>query len=315
MNVDVKKRTPAGAKKGYEYYLNLDPKMYKKELCAWYLDKTGRPLNIDSPETFSEKIQWLKLYDTTPLKTRLSDKYLAREWVAEQIGEEYLVPLIGVWERPNDIPFDQLPDRFVLKATHGSGWNIIVQNKSKFNVAAAKKTLAGWLKTDFSFKNGFELCYKDIKPRIICEEYIENTHNDLYDYKVFCFHNKPHFIWMDTQRKADHRRDIFDPAWNLLPFRIIYPNADAPPPRPEALDEMLMIATTLCKGFCHTRVDLYEVRGQVFFGEMTFYSGSGRAPIIPYEYDKIIGDLLTLPRWRRLTVSTLNIVNSLMKRA
>ncbi|MCD8127632.1 MAG: hypothetical protein LUD82_09395 [Clostridiales bacterium] len=159
-------------------------------------------MNLEHPRTHTEKIQWLKLYDSTPLKGELSDKYLVRDYVREKIGKEYLVPLLGAWDRAEDIPFDELPERFALKATHGSSWNIIVHDKSKLDVVNAKRKLNKWLRTDFAFYDGLEMHYRYTKPRIVAEAYMENTGGDIDDYKAFCFDGKARYILFLTGRQT-----------------------------------------------------------------------------------------------------------------
>ena len=174
------KATNKNLRKDYDYYRSLDPSQYEEELKDWYKRRTKKELDLENPKTFNEKIQWLKLYDSTPIKTKLADKYLVREWVKEKIGEEYLVPLLGVWDKFDDIDFDKLPDKFVLKCNHGCGWNLIVTDKSKIDKVEAKKKFDKWMNTNFAFCNGLELHYKNIQPKIIAEEYLENNGGDLY---------------------------------------------------------------------------------------------------------------------------------------
>ena len=281
-------------KKDYHYYKNLDPQKYPQELCEWYKKVTGKKLNLQNPQTFNEKIQWLKLYDSTPIKTMLADKYLVREWVNEKIGEEYLIPLLGVWDKFDDIDFDKLPEKFVLKANHGCGWNIIVKDKNNFNINDAKKKFDVWMNTNYAFKNGLELHYKNIAPKIIAEKYIENDEG-LLDYKFLCFNGKVKYVWVDTDRFTAHKRDIFDLDWNHLPFTIKFPNAKKTPGKPKRLKEMIELATELSKGFAHVRVDFYEVDSKIYFGEVTFTSGSGIEKFCPEEYDLKLGQMIELP--------------------
>jgi lipopolysaccharide biosynthesis glycosyltransferase len=205
-------------KKDYNYYKNLDPKRYAKELKEWYKKRTGKKLNLKHPKSFNEKIQWMKLFDSTPLKTKLADKYLVRDWVKEKIGEKYLIPLLGVWDDFDDIDFDKLPDKFVLKANHGCGWNIIVEDKNDFDIVESKKKFDSWLNTNFAFKAGFEMHYQNIKPKIIAEQFIQNEDNDLYDYKVWCFNGKPEYIMFLAERQKGLKMAFYDTSWNRLPF-------------------------------------------------------------------------------------------------
>lgn len=284
-------------KKDYTYYKNINPGFYPQELKAWYKKQTGKELNLDNPQTYNEKIQWLKLYDSTPLKTRLADKYLVREWVKEKIGEEYLIPLLGVWDRFEDINFDKLPNKFVLKANHGCGWNIIVKDKNKFDRKEAKNKFDKWMNTNFAFVNGFELHYKNIKPKIIAEKYIENNENDLYDYKVFCFNGKAYYIMYLAERQKGLKMVFYDTRWNKMPFVYSYPQYDQEIERPKKLDKLIELSEKLSKDFSHARIDFYILNsGDIKFGEITFTSASGVCKWNPERYDVILGKILNLPK-------------------
>ena len=283
-------------KKGYKFYKGLHPDNYADELKDWYKLRIGEILNLENPKTFNEKIQWIKLYDSTPLKTRLADKYLVRDWVKKQVGEKYLIPLLGVWDKFDDINFDKLPNKFVLKANHGCGWNIIVKDKSIFNKADAKRKLDKWLNTNYAFKSGFELYYKDIPPKIIAEDFLENEGKDLDDYKIWCFNGKPKFIFFLAERQIKLKLAVYDPNWNLLPFGCSFPQYKKLVPKPDNLDEMLNVAKVLCKDFAYVRVDLYRLDdGSLKFGEMTFTTASGMCTWDPPEYDLVLGEMITLP--------------------
>lgn len=285
----------------YAFYKGLHSDNYADELKNWYEVWSGKPLDLENPQTFNEKIQWLKLYDSTPVKTRLADKYLVRDWVRERVGEKYLIPLLGTWDKFDDIDFDRLPDKFVLKANHGCGWNIIVKDKSSFDKAAARKEFSKWLNTNFAFINGFELHYKDISPKIIAEEFIENEGMDLYDYKIWCFNGRPKFIAFMAERQAELKMAFYDLTWNLLPFTRIYPQYNKLVKKPDNLDEMIHIAKILCKDFIHVRVDLYRLDdGSLKFGEMTFTTASGRCSWNPPEYDLLIGQMIALPEIEKI---------------
>jgi hypothetical protein len=282
----------------YKYCQSLPPEKYESALKRWYFISTGKKLDLDSPRTFNEKIQWLKLHDSTPLKTRLADKYLARDWIKEKAGEEYLIPLLGVWDKFDDIDFDTLPDRFALKANHGSGWNIVVRDKSKLNIPQARENFGQWLKTNYAFKSGFELHYKDIKPKIIAEEYIENPDgNDLYDYKFYCFNGEPVYIWLAVGRGTPHLQwDIYDLEWNLQPLKNgFYPNIHKKPGKPQKLAEMIDLVKKLCADFVFVRVDLYYVDSKIYVGELTFTPASGIKAWSPDSYDLTYGEMLRLP--------------------
>lgn len=279
----------------YMYYKSLHPDQYAENLKEWFYEKTGEPLNLDAPVTYNEKIQWLKLHDSTPEKTRLADKYLVRDYVREKIGEQYLIPLLGVYDRFDDIDFEQLPNRFAMKCNHGSGWNIIVSDKTSFDREGARKKFNEWMSKNYAYQYGLEIHYKNIDPKILIEQYMENDKNELMDYRFFCFSGEVRSIWVDVDSgKPTHRRNIYDLNWNLLPLKVNYPNDPALDRKPENLSEMLDLVQKLSEGFKHVRVDLYEIQGKIYFGEMTFTSQSGVGSWDPKEYNKIMGDYLSL---------------------
>ncbi|MBQ3090652.1 MAG: glycosyltransferase [Oscillospiraceae bacterium] len=279
----------------HDYLSRLKPEEYARELALIYRRRTGKILNLENPRTFNEKIQWLKLYDSTPLKTRLADKYLVRDWVAETIGQEYLIPLLGVWDSFSDINFDALPDQFVLKANHGSGWNMIVTDKSQLDMADAKSKFDQWMGTNFAFSSSLELHYINIPPKIIAETYIEEL-GQLYDYKFMCFDGTVAFLWVDIGRHAVHERAMFTPDWERMDDLIgIRPPYQGEVPRPDNLGEMLALASKLSRGFAHVRVDFYNVNGKIYFGEMTFTSGTGFSRFSSQQFALRVGDMITLP--------------------
>lgn len=269
--------------------------LYPFWLKMFYQIEMKKKLNLEKPQTLNEKIQWLKLYDSTPEKTLLADKYLVREWVKKTIGEQYLIPLLGVWEHFDDINFDNLPNKFVLKCNHGSSCNILVEDKNELNLDNAKKQITRWMNTNYSFFN-CELHYSEIPRRIIAEQFIESKEG-LKDYRFYCFNGKPNSIWVDVfSGTPNHKRCIYDVNWELLPVRCKWPyDPKFDTPKPENLDLMLNLAEKLSKGFCFVRVDLYDVDGRVLFGEMTFTPMQGTAAFDPESYDKTFGDLLILP--------------------
>jgi hypothetical protein len=266
---------------------------YPNILCEWYRKNVGKKLDLDNPLTFNEKIQWLKLYDTSPLKSCLSDKYMSRQWIAERIGEKYLVPLLGVWNNFDEIDFNILPRQFVLKATHGCGWNIVVKDKSKLNKLKAKRKFDLWLNMNFTYINGLELQYRDIEPKIIAEQYIEDNTGELPDYKFLCFNGEPKYLWVWIDSR-DGTKNIYDLDWKLQPFTIEYPNGKRFE-KPNNFDEMIHIAEILSDGFPHVRVDLHNANSKIYFGEMTFTSYSGIVKIQPEEWDRRLGDMIKLP--------------------
>ena len=263
----------------YDIQKSAKPEEYREILENYYFYCTGEKLNLDHPRTFSDKIQWLKLYDTTPEKTRLADKYLVRDWVKERIGEEYLIPLLGVWDRFSDIDFDTLPDKFVLKCNHGCKWNLVVKDKSTFDAAAAKKKFDQWMEINYAFRHGFELQYDKIPRKIIAEQYIEQLDHDLEDYKFHSFDGEPKLIQVIGNRNMDERtaKECFlSTDWKLQDIQFhTYSQFDTVPPKPVNYEKMLEIARELAQGFAYVRVDLYDLDGEIKFGEMTFTPGSG----------------------------------------
>lgn len=278
----------------YEFIRGLSPDKYREALCEWYYAATQERLDLDNPKTFNQKIQWLKLYDSTPLKTKLADKYEVRSWVKETIGEEYLIPLLGVWDRFEDIDFNTLPNQFVLKANHGCGWNIIVQDKQKFDIEDARKKFRLWMGKNYAYQ-GFELHYKDIVPKIIAEQYMEEFKGQLNDYKFICTDGRIRYIWVDTDRYGDHRRTVFNTDWEKQNFRINYPLAEDHILKPDNFDKMKELATILCDGFALARIDFYNVQGKIYFGEITFTPENGKMKFDPSRYDEILGDMINLP--------------------
>ena len=258
-----------------------------------YLASIGRPLRWDEPEAYTEKMQWEKLYHRDERKVRLADKYLVRDWVRERIGEEYLIPLLGVWDRVEDIDFNALPQQFVLKTNCGSGDVVIVKDKnalSKKQIEAIRRKLHYYLHYDLS-ATSCEMHYAEIPPKIVAEAYINSEKGDLPDYKFICFDGKPYFCWVDMDRFTAHRRNIYDLDWNLQSWTQTYPAYEGLIEKPENLAEMTALATKLSEGFAHVRVDLYSVRGRIYFGEMTFTSETGYGKITPDEMDFALGKL------------------------
>lgn len=284
----------------YQKTKSLDASKYEKELFKLSVLVTGKKMNISEPETFNEKLQWLKIHDTTPLKTRLSDKYLVRDWVRGKIGEQYLIPILGVWDRFAEIELDELPKSFVLKTNHGSGWIVVVKDKDQMDWTEVKKKFDLWMSLNFALIEGFELQYLKIQPKIIAEEYIENEGGWLYDYKIHCFNGKPEYIQIMGERSqiTHHAKHAFyNTKWELQPFGYdIHLPWETEKEKPANLDEMLKIAAVLCQGFAYVRVDLYRLdNGEIKFGEMTFTPDSGYMEWSPPETSKMLGDKITLP--------------------
>jgi len=261
-----------------------------------YFAKFGKLPDLRNPQSFNEKIQWLKLFVPGEQYAKYGDKFLVRDYVSQVIGNPYLNQIIGVYDNEEVIPFEHLPEQFVLKATHGSGWNIICKDKSSLNIAKTKKILKEWLQTNY-YSSGREPIYRTIKPRIVCEGFLEDARfQSLPDYKFFCFSGKALFIQLDAFRFTNHQRNMYSPTWNLCPLTFVYPNTTIKFNRPHQLEEMISIAEKLAQGFPFIRVDLYSVNNRIYFGEMTFYPESGFGRFVPFEWDRKLGEYLQLPQ-------------------
>lgn len=281
-----------------EYFVrkHTNPKNYPRVLEKKYYKFTGQKMDFEHPITYSQKIQWLKTNDANPLRSTLADKIAVRDWIKASIGEEYLVPALGVYDSFDDINFDALPEKFVIKTNHSSGWNIVVKDKKSFDIAAARKKINKWLSLDYAFWTEYEPHYSKIKPRILIEQYLEDSSGGLTDYKFLCFGGQAKFVWVDFDRFTNHKRNVYDLDWNLQPWsQFTYGNYEGEALPPQNFDEMKRIAQTLCKGFIHVRVDLYNVDGKIYFGEMTFTNGSGFEQLHPDKYEYEIGKLIELP--------------------
>ena len=280
----------------YHRNCHLSPPQYRAALKHWYWLFKGRPCHLEAPRTMTEKIHWLKLYDSTPLKGRLADKFLVREWVADTVREEYLVPVLGVWDSPDEIDFASLPTSFVLKATHGSGWNILVPNKSALDEEWARGRLREWLGLRQAMKGGFELHYEYCEPRIVCERFRRDGTGGLRDYKFMVFDGVVQFAFTVDRRAGLAMRGTYLPDWTRAPFEYTCEAVRAPDvPPPSGLETMLRLASRLGKGFACARVDFYQVRGRVYFGEITFTDADGLSEFAPARYNRIFGDRIVLP--------------------
>ena len=278
----------------YRYYSLLPESQYPEELKKLYYVRTGRRLNLDKPQTYNEKIQWFKLYGVSPQIRNLVDKYKVREYVRDKIGEKYLIPLLGVWNYPEDIDFSTLPEKFVIKANHGCQYNYIVRDKSSLNRDAFIKTADRWLTEDFAFRT-LEMQYHNMQKYLIAEELLENdVGEDIPDYKFFCFDGKPTFFWIDFNRYGNHKRNIYDMNWNLVDWIYDYDNIDTAVIKPEKWEEMVQVVRKLSEGFSHVRVDLYYAKRKVYFGELTFTTGSGFGKFIPDNADYMLGNMWKL---------------------
>ena len=251
----------------------------------------GKWPNLRNPQTYSEKLQWLKLYDRKPEYTRMVDKYAVKEYVAGIIGDDYVIPTLGVWDKPEDIEWDTLPNQFVLKCTHDSGGVVICTDKRVFDRKAAIKKLNKSLKTNYYWRNR-EWPYKNVQKRIIAEKYVcpSPGSKDLPDYKFFCFDGEVKALFVATERQNPNEEvkfDFFDADFNHLPFRQGHENARFTPQKPKNFDVMKKAAAQLSKGMPHARVDLYEVGDKVLFGEVTLFHFSGVMPFRPDSWDKV----------------------------
>ena len=255
-----------------------------------------KKLNLENPQTFNEKLQWLKLYDRNPEYTKMVDKYEVRKYIAEKIGEEYLIPLLGVWDNPDDIDFDKLPNQFVLKCTHNSGLGMcICKDKSKLDITKVKKELKKGLKQKYHL-HGREWPYKNVKPRIIAEKFmVDESGIELKDYKIFCFNGTPEYVEVDFNRFVEHRLNPYDFNWEPLNFCDSSKNDySADIKKPEKLNEMRKIAEILSAGFPYLRVDFYSIYSQIYIGELTLFPGSGYIQFEPASTDLKYGNLLRL---------------------
>lgn len=273
----------------------LNDKLYLKML--YYL-RMGKRLNLNKPQLFTEKIQWLKLYNRKPGYSLMVDKYEVKNIVSQMIGKAHIIPTLGVWEKPDDIEWGKLPYQFVLKTTHGGGncGVIICKDKNKIDKEKVCKQL------NMSFKQNLykalrEWPYKNVKKRIIAEQYmVDESGYELKDYKVFCFNGEPKMIDVDYNRSLNHQRNLYTPEWERINATLGYPSDETKEiSKPKALNEILNFARLLSKGIPHVRVDFYIINDTVYFGELTFFHGSGFEKTHPKSFDKKMGDWLVLP--------------------
>ena len=269
-------------------------------LKRMYQIRMGRELNLKDPVLYTEKLQWLKLYDHRPEYATMVDKYAVKEHVAQKIGSEYVVPLLGVWDRVEDIDFDGLPERFVLKTTHDSGGIVICKDKKHLDLSRTKKKLRYFHRRNY-YDHNREWPYKNVPHRIIAEPYMEDsTTQELRDYKFFTFGGVPKVLYIaqGRGRGGETVADFFDMDFNHLPFTIDHDTAPTPPEKPSKFELMKELATKLSEGTPQLRVDFYEVDGKVYFGEMTFFHCSGMEAFHPEEWDRTFGEWVILPQKR-----------------
>lgn len=277
---------------GFYNYLSDENYLKKK-----YLTVYGHELNLESPQKYSEKLQWLKLKDRKEIYTTMVDKVLAKQYVADKIGEQYIIPTLKVWDSVEEINFDELPNQFVLKCNHNSGLGMCVCNdKSKLNIGKVKHLLKKGLKQNYYLTNR-EWPYKNVNRKILAEKYMvdNNCQEDcLIDYKFFCFHGKVQFMYISRDAATNATTDFFDADFNLLPIRMKDPNSEVIPKKPSEFEKMVDLAEILSAGCPHVRVDFYFINNQIYFGEMTFYHNGGFGKIKPEEWDQRIGEYINL---------------------
>ncbi|MCR4960383.1 MAG: glycosyl transferase [Lachnospiraceae bacterium] len=284
------------------YYYHTVAGFHKNEsdydaVSKLYRSRLGKIPNLENPQTFNEKINWLKLYYHDPRYTILSDKYLVKDYISKTLGEQYIIPTLGVWDSFDEIDFDKLPDSFVLKCNHDSGSIAIVRNKANLNLEKLRKKFSKGLKRDYSITNR-QWCYKNIDRKIIAEKYMGALNEDLTDYKFFCFNGEPLYLYISTGLEDHSTARISFYNMDLTPapfYRNDFKPFDESPQFPKHLEEMKEIAGKLSSGIPFVRVDLYEIDDRIYFSEMTFYPCAGYLPFEPEEWDLELGKLLTLP--------------------
>jgi len=265
-------------------------------LKVYYRLMTREKLDLKNPKTFNQKTQWLKLHNTDERYTQMVDKYGVREIIEKELGREYLIPLLGVWNEFDDIEFEKLPGQFVLKTTHDSESIVICKDKSAFDIESARKKLSSALRRNY-FYRGREYPYKNVKPRIICEQYmVDESGTELKDYKFFCFNGEPKLFFVASGRFADLKFAYYDMELNRLPFNTgKYGHSEETITKIESFNTMVEITRKFSKGIPFVRVDLYNINGKIYFGEFTFHHDGGISPFHPQEWDRKLGDLIRLP--------------------
>lgn len=280
------------------FYKNMPDDVFLKRM---YKIKTGRELDLENPKTFNEKLQWLKIHDRKPVYTTMVDKYAAKDYVASTIGKEYIIPTLGIWDSFDEIDFDALPNQFVLKCTHDSGGLIICRDKTRFDYDAAREKISVCLKRNY-YDVYREWPYKNVPPRVLAEKYMEETFHIrdgaeqvLNDYKIYTINGKAMLCMINQDRGMHTTADYFDREFNWLDFTWGYSHAAVRPSKPKCYEKMFQLAERLAVQTTELRVDFYIINEQIFFGELTFFDGSGFDMINPQQWDEILGALIKLP--------------------
>jgi hypothetical protein len=269
-----------------------------------YKIQVGKSLNLKNPQTFNEKLQWLKLNDRKDIYTIMVDKYEAKKYVADKIGEQYIIPTLGIYNNWKEINFDKLPNQFVIKCTHDSGGISICKDKENFDYKSAKKKICKSLKNNYYY-NGREWPYKNVKPRILIEEYKEDINSkELIDYKLFCFNGITKIVLTCSNRFKDLQKTFWDNKWNIMDLKEDNHLNNPYIQKPLNFEKMKKIAEKLAYGTNFMRVDFYEINGNLYFGEITFFPNAGFEKFEPESYNNILGNWIKLPiEHERLTIN------------
>ena len=277
-----------------EFYNNMPDEKYLKKKYKCQLHKD---LDLENPLLFNEKLQWLKLYNRKPEFVQMVDKNTVKDYVAERIGEDHIIPTLGIYDKFEDIDFDKLPEKFVIKCTHDSASTFVCSDRRTFDFKKTKKRINKCLKRHY-YMLGREWPYKYVEPKIIIEKFmVDESGTELKDYKFFCFNGKVKCFSVDFNRFTDHRANYYSPDFELLDIgkKLCPPDPTQKLNKPEHLEEMITIAEKLSSGHPFLRVDLYNINGHIYFGELTFYPASGFSPFLSDEQDRMLGDWLILP--------------------
>ncbi len=255
----------------------------------------GKKIDLENTVEFSEKIHWLKVYYHLPILNQLVDKYAVRSYVKEKVGEQYLNEIYRVYDKVSKVNFDELPNQFVIKATHSSNANIIVSDKSKLNKLKAKFLMNKWMNENLYYSGGQEWAYKDVQPRLVAEKYLDPTEGVLKDFRFFCFSGEPKFVQIGSSYEGARYVSYYDLNWEKIPVIGVSDEHPVFIEKPYQFEEMVEVAITLSQGFPFVRVDMYPLVDKIIFGEMTFYPNDGRVSYKPAKYNKIFGDYISLP--------------------